>query len=131
MTNRALAMPEYVTKLTSMQLTLIGLQPKMQDDVMICPLMYEDGSALSLLTMCVAKRGWLHKKPLIALSLVELDGNTRVVQVYFKELMTVPVNDSDVTFLLRYGTMVKAMLVTHAKVSNMGKLVNLRRREAR
>ena len=61
MTNRALAMPEYVEKLISVQLTLIGLHPKTQDDVIVCPLMYEDGSALSLVTMCMAKRGWFRE----------------------------------------------------------------------
>jgi hypothetical protein len=131
MTNRALAMPEYVAKLTNMSLTLIGLQPTMQDDMTVCPLVYEDGSALSLITMCVAKRGWFREKPMLVLSIVELDQNTSVVQVYFKHLMAVPVDETDVPFTLRYSSMIKAMLVTHAKVSNMGKLVNLRRREAR
>jgi hypothetical protein len=92
--------------------------------------MYEDGSALSLVTMCIAKRGWFKETPMVAISIVEMDENTRVVQVYFKELMAVPVDDSDVPFLMRYGSMVKAMLVVHAKTSNMGKLVNLRKRGA-
>ena len=38
--------------------------------------------------------------------------------------MTVPIDDSDIPFVMRYVTMVKSMLVTHAKVSNMGKLVS-------
>jgi hypothetical protein len=95
------------------------------------PLAYEDGSALSLITMCVAKRGWFREKPMLVLSIVELDHNTRAVQVYFKELIAIPVDETDVPFTLRYSSMIKAMLVTHAKVSNMGKLVNLRRRKAR
>jgi len=53
MRHRALAMPEYVAKLISSHLTLIGLQPETTDDVTICPLMYEDGNALSLVTMCI------------------------------------------------------------------------------
>ena len=130
MTYRALAMPEYVAKLISVQLSLIGLQPTTQDDMTVCPLMYEDGSALSLIAMCIAKRGWLRETPMLVVSIVGLDQDTRVVQTYFKELMTVPANDSDIPFVMRYVTMVKSMLVTHAKVSNMGKLVNLRRREA-
>ncbi|MET4210652.1 hypothetical protein [Bradyrhizobium sp. LA2.1] len=131
MKQRALAIPEYVANLTHMQLTLIGLQPIMQDDMIICPLMYEDGSGLSLVTMCIAKRGWFRKTPMLIVSIVELAENTRVVQVYLQQTMAVPVDDNDVPFLLRYGSMIKAMLVTHAKVSNMGKLVNLRRREAK
>ncbi|RYH40211.1 MAG: hypothetical protein EON54_18435 [Alcaligenaceae bacterium] len=67
---------------------------------------------------------------MVAISIVEMDENTKVVQVYFKELMAVPVDDSDVAFLMRYGSTVKAMLVVHAKASNMGKLVNLRKRGA-
>jgi hypothetical protein len=130
MTDRALAMPEYVAKLTNMSLCLIGLQPAMQDDITICPLVYEDGSELSLITMCIAKRGWFRETPMVAISLVELDEHTRAVQVYFRQLITVPVDDSDVPFLMRYGAMVKSMLATHAKISNMGKLVNLRRSEA-
>jgi hypothetical protein len=130
MNNRALAMPEHVAKLTNLSLTLIGLQPTRQDDITVCPLVYEDGGTLSLITMCVAKRGWFRERPMLVLSIVELDQNTRVVQVYFKQLMAVPVDETDVPFTLRYSSMIKAMLVTHAKVSNMGKLVNLRRREA-
>jgi len=99
--------------------------------MIICPLHYEDGTSLSLVTMCIAKRGWLYEKAMVALSLVNLDENTRVVEVYFKQLMVFPSDDTDVQFLMRYGAMVKAMLVTHAKVSNMGKLVNLQRRDAR
>lgn len=131
MTNRALAMPEYVKTLISVQLTLIGLQPETQDDVTACPLMYEDGSALTLVTMCVAKRGWFRETPMLVVSIVELDENTRAVQVYFRELMAAPIDDSDIPFVMRYATMVKSMLVTHAKSSNMGKLTNLRRRESR
>lgn len=131
MKTRALAMPEYVAKLTNMQLTLIGLQPTLQDDLTVCPLMYEDGTALSLITMCIAKLGWFREKPMLVVSIVELDQNTRVVQVYFKQLIAVPIDETDVPFTLRYSSMVKAMLVTHAKVSDTGKLVNLRRREAR
>ena len=67
---------------------------------------------------------------MLVVSIVELDENTRAVQAYFREMMAVPVDDSDAPFLLRYSSMIKAMLVTHAKVNKMGKLVNLRRREA-
>jgi hypothetical protein len=131
MTSRALAMPEHVAALTNMSLTLIGLLPIMQDDMTVCPLVYEDGTALSLITMCVAKRSWFREKPMLLLSIVQLDQDTGVVQVYFKRLMAVPVDDNDIPFTLRYSSMIKAMLVTHAKVSNSGKLINLQRREAR
>jgi hypothetical protein len=131
MTNRALTMPEYVTKLTSTSLVLIGLQPATQDDMTVCPLLYEDGSALSLITMCIAKRGWFREKPMLVISIVELDQSTRIVQVYCKQAMAVPIDEADVPFTLRYSSMIKAMLLTHAKASNMGKLINLRRREGR
>jgi len=124
-------MPQYVAKLATLQLNLTGLEPsELQGDMIVCPLLYEDGSALSLVTMCVAKRRWFYEKAMIGLSLVELDENTRAVQVYFSELLTAPTSNSDVPFLMRYGAMVKAMLVTHAKTSNMGALLNLRRSEA-
>ena len=129
MTTRALAMPDYVVTLTSMQLTLIGLQPsEVQNDMIVCPLLYEDGGSLSLVTMCIAKRRWLYEKAMVALSLVHLDENTRTTQVYFKELLPAPVDDSDLPFLMRYGSMVKAMLLTHAKTSDMGRLLNVRKR---
>jgi hypothetical protein len=73
---RALAMPNYVASLTTLQLTLIGLQPQARDDIIFCPLIYEDGSALSFVTMCVARRGWLRETPMLVLSIVELDGST-------------------------------------------------------
>ena len=131
MKHRALAMPEYVAKLTSLSLSLIGLQPETNEDVIICPLIYEDGSVLSLITVCVAKRGWFKETPMLALSLAQLDEDTRAVTVYFKQLMTVPSDDSDLPCMLRYSAMVEAMLETHAKLGEMGKLLNLQRREAR
>lgn len=128
---RALAMPYYVASLTTLQLTLIGLQPQTRDDIVFCPLMYDDGSALSFVTMCVAKRGWFRETPTLVLSIVELDGSTRIAQVYLRQDMPLPVDENDVQFLVRYGAMVKAMLVTHAKSSNMGKLTNLHRKSTR
>lgn len=128
MTSRALAMPDHVATLTDQSLTLIGLQPETLNDVTVCPLLYEDGSALSLVTMCIAKRGWFYEKPMLTVSLVGIDEETKIVKVYLKQLMVPPIDDTDVQFLMRYGAMVKAMLGTHSRSSNMGKLVNLRRR---
>lgn len=128
---RALAMPDYVASLTTLQLTLIGLQPQTSDDIVFCPLMYEDGSVLSFVTMCAAKRGWFRETPALVLSIVELAGSTRIAQLYLRQDTPLPVDENDAQFLIRYGAMAKAMLVTHAKSSNMGRLTNLRGRGSR
>jgi hypothetical protein len=125
MTTRALAMPEYVEKLISVQLTLIGLQPETQDDVTVCPLMYEDGSTLSLVTMCIGQRGWFREKPMLVVSIVELDQNTGTVQVYSSETIAVPTDTNDVLFMIRLVAMVRASAWTVAETSNMGECVNL------
>lgn len=105
MTTQALAMPDYVAQLIRLPLTRMGLRPsEVQDDVIICPLIYEHGSTLSLLTMCVAKRGWFSRgKPLIVVSIVALTEAMRVAQVYLRETTAVPTYDADVPFMLRYA----------------------------
>ena len=57
MKTRALAMPQYVANAVRMPLVRMGLQPsEAQDDLVSCPLEYEDGTVLSLILMCIAKR---------------------------------------------------------------------------
>jgi hypothetical protein len=76
MTNRALAMPEYVARLIRMPLTRMELEPsKAEDDIISCSLLYENGAVLSLVVLCIAKRGWFREKPMLAVSIVELDDN--------------------------------------------------------
>jgi hypothetical protein len=131
MKTQALAMPDYVASLVTLQLTLIGLQSQVRDDAIFCPLMYENGNTLSLVTMCIAKRRWFRETPTLVLSIVELDDNTKIVQVYLRQVMPLPANEHDVQFLIRYDATVRALLVTHAKSSNMGRLTNLHRRGSR
>jgi hypothetical protein len=120
MTNRALAMPDYVAQL--IRLPRMGLEPsEATDDIVTCPLLYEDGTVLSLVVMCIAKRGWFNReKPALAISIVALSEATRAARVYLSETVAVPTDDSDLPFMLRFVAMVKAMIWTHAATGNMG-----------
>lgn len=125
MTNRALAMPEYVAQLIRLPLARMKLEPDAKDDIVSCSLVYENGVVLSLVVVCVAKRGWFREKPMLIVSIIELDDNTRAVQVHSRETMAVPTDPDDLPFVLRFTSMVRAMAWTVAGTSNMGECVSL------
>ena len=126
MTNRALAMPQYVAQLIRLSLIRMKLEPsEAEDDIVSCSLAYENGTALSLVVMCVAKRGWFREKPVLTVSIIELDDNTRAVQVHSRETMDVPTGPDDLPFVLRFSSMVRAMALTLAATSNLGECVSL------
>lgn len=129
MTTRALAMPDYVTQLVTAPLVRMGFEAsEPQDDLIICPLRFEDGTVLSLVVMCVAKRGWLREKPMVVVSVVSLDDNTRAVQVYSRDAMPVPRDPNDWPFVLRFSAKVRATVWSLAATSKMGDCVSLPRR---
>lgn len=126
MTNRALAMPEYVAQLIRMPLARMKLEPsEAEDDIVRCSLTYENGAVLSLVVMCIARRGWFRDRPLLVVSIVELDDNTRAVQVHSRETMAVPTAPDDLPFVLRLTSLVRAMAWTLAVTSDMGECVSL------
>jgi hypothetical protein len=126
MTTRALAMPEYVAELIRMPLARMKLEPsEAEDDIVSCSLTYENGAVLSLVVMCIAKRGWFRETPLLVVSIVELDDNTRAVQVHSRETMAVPTGPDDLLFVLRFSSMVRAMAWTLAATSDVGECVSL------
>lgn len=130
MTNQALAMPNYVTQLLTMQLTRMGLQPHAEADTVTCTLLYEDGSALSLIVLCVAKRRWLRECPMLALTIASYDEGTRATDFYFNELMDVPSGPTDLRFTVVLASKVRAMAWSLAASGNRGKCLSLPGRPA-
>ena len=65
MTGRKLAMPDYIADLVHMPLIRLGLDTFSGDDLITCPLTYEDGTELSMAIMCVANRGWFREKAVL------------------------------------------------------------------
>jgi hypothetical protein len=54
MNNRALAMPEYVARLIRLPLLRMKLEPsEVEDDIVSCSMLYENGAVLSLVAMCI------------------------------------------------------------------------------
>ena len=126
MTNRALAMPEYVAQLIILPLVRMGLDPSdAEDDVVTCPLLYEDGSTLSLAVMCIAQRRWFSEKPTLVVSVVRAEGDRRPAKVYFRETMTVPASANDLRFIARFSAKVRAMAWTVAAIGNMGECLSV------
>lgn len=127
MKHRALAMPDYVAQLVMMPLLRIGLQPLNSDDVITCDLFYEDGSALSLVLLCIAKRRWFLEKPVLLVSIAALDHDTRATAVYYRETMALPRSPTDLKFALRLSAQVKAMAWSLAGTEGRGECVSLPR----
>ena len=131
MTIRALAMPEYVAQLVWMPLVRMKLEPTGgDDDIVTCSLVYENGAVLSLVVMCVAKRGWFREKPAITVSIVGLDDSTRAAQIHSRETIDVPTGPDDLPFVLRFSSLVRAMAWTLAATSDLGECVSLPGRPA-
>jgi hypothetical protein len=123
--NRALAMPEYVAQLITLSLVRMGLTPDAEDDLITCSLIYEDGTELSLVTMCIAERGWFRERPMLVVSIVTLANDTRPIQVHAQGTMPVPTGPNDFPFLVRLSAKVRAAAWSLAATSRMGECVSL------
>ncbi|TIM12657.1 MAG: hypothetical protein E5Y67_21685 [Mesorhizobium sp.] len=88
MTTHALAMPDYVAALITLSINRMGLETSTgEDDVISAPIAYQDGTKLSIVVMCIAQRGWFRFKPVLLVSLAQLDENTRAVDVHFRDTL--------------------------------------------
>jgi hypothetical protein len=96
-----------------------------EDDIVKCSLAYENGTVTSLVVMCIAKRGWIKNKPLLVVSIVELDSSMRVVRIYSSEAIGVPTGPDDLPFALRFSALVRAMAWTVTATSTLGECVSL------
>lgn len=130
MTNRALVMPAYVAELASLPLMRLGLDPMSGDDLITCPLKYQDGTELSVAILCIATRGWFREKPMVAFSLVKLDEHSRAVSVYIRKVRPYPTGPHDLSFSVRVSALVRAMAWAHAVTGGMGECVDLPGRPA-
>jgi hypothetical protein len=120
-------MPDYVAQLIGRPLARLGLEPsEAHDDLVSCPLMYEDGTVLSLAIMCIASRGWFGRETaMLVVSFVALDSHTRVVRTYSCETMAVPTGPGDLPFIVRLSSKVRAIAWSVAATSNMGECVSI------
>jgi hypothetical protein len=101
------------------------------DDLVTCPLLYENGSVLSLAVMCIGRRRWLYwETATLVISIVELHETTRIARVFSNKTMAVPTDPNDVPFLLSFSACVRAMAWTLAVTGNMGECMSLPGRPA-
>lgn len=127
MTNAPLVMPGYVADMVILPLRKLGLDPLHGEDLITCPLRYEDGTELSIAIWCVAQRGWFRQKPMVAVTLMELAGDMRVVRVYLRDVLPCPTRLNDMSFFIRVSALVRAMAWAHATTGNMGECTDLPR----
>ncbi len=127
MTNRKLSMPGHVSDLVHMSLTRMGLDPFKGDDMITCPLMYEDGTELSIVFMCVPKRRWFWEATALLVSLVQMDHETKAVTVYSRDTIDCPTEPYDWHFTMLLPHVVRAIARRHAVEGGMGECVDLPR----
>ena len=126
MKNRTLKMPEHVAQLITMPLERMGLRPSdVQNDFISYPLQYEDGTVLSLVVMCIAKRGWFREKPVLIISAVTQEGSPRTAKVHFRDSMDYPAGPDDLPFALRISAKIRAIAWTIAATGDMGECLSL------
>ncbi|TPM99530.1 hypothetical protein [Mesorhizobium sp. B2-1-3A] len=128
MTNTALVMPDYVAELVKLCLTQLGLYPSDEHkDVITAPLRYQDGTELSVVIMCMAKKGWFREKPMVSVAIAKLDASMRATDIYLREVMPLPYGPSDLPFLLALNTNIRAMAWTVAATAGLGECLELPR----
>ena len=129
---QVLAMPDYIALLVRTPLARLGLDPSdATDDMVMCPLEYEDGTVVSIVVMCTAERGWFNRiKPVVSLSFVELGDNTKAMKVHLNETMAVPTGPSDLQFLTRFAAKIRATAWSLAVTGGMGECLSLPGRPA-
>jgi hypothetical protein len=126
MTNRALAMPDYVAELAKLCLAQLGLVPSDEHkDIITASLRYENGTELSVIVMCLAQRNWFREKPVVTVSIARSDAGMRAPDIYFREVMPVPYGPSDLQFLLALNTNIRAMAWTVAATAGIGECISL------
>ena len=127
MNTKTLSMPEHVAALLALTLVRLGLpSPDTSEDAVSVPLKYEDGTELSVLILCVAQHRWLRReRPMILLSVAELDSTTRAVQVFARELMPLPQGPDDFPFMVRLAAKIRAIAWSIAATSGFGECVSL------
>lgn len=126
MTTHALAMPDYVAALITLSINRMGLETITgEDDVISAPITYQGGTELSIVVMCIAQRGWFRVKPVLLVSLAQLDKNTRAVAVHFKDTLAYPTGPHDVPFMINLATKVRSMAWALAVTGGMGECMNL------
>lgn len=126
MKQQALAIPLFVAALVRTQLQSMRLLPNdVTDDMILCRLDYEHGSA-SIIVMYTTEQRWFRRtKPVVSLSLVEQDSQTRAVKVHFNETTPIPSGPNDLQFSLRLAVKIRAMAWALAATTNMGECVSL------
>lgn len=129
MTTRVLAMPDYMADLVSLALNRLGLaEVETDDDMVTCPLVYEDGHQLAFTVLHVAKRGLLGgEKRLSMLSLYEVDDNGRPTLVHLRDLKPAPTGPHDLPFMVQISASIRSMAWAVAAAAGHGECVDLPR----
>lgn len=127
MSNRALAMPAYISDMIEFSLSQIGLQSAAYDeDIRGCKLHYENGLTLQAIVMCTVKRRWrLFDVPVVTLSIVELENPMRVVKVHFIDEIAFPYRPNDLVFSVRLASILKASAWALAATLGAGECIGL------
>lgn len=125
MTDRKLRMPGHVSDLVHMCLTRMGLDPFRGDDMITCPVMYEDGTELSIVFMCVPKRRWFREDTVLLVSLVQLDRDNGPVVVHVKKTIDCPSGPHDLQFVMTIPRLVRLIAWSHGIRADTGECVSL------
>lgn len=126
MTTRVLVMPSYVNELVKMPLVRLGLNPSdAENDIVTCPLRFENGTKLSLVIICAAEKGWFREKPVVWVSVAELDSNTRASKVYSRDSITYPSSPNDVLFTHKLSVKVRATVWSLVAIPEVGRCIDI------
>lgn len=126
MTNTLIEMPSYVAELITAPLRRMALDPFIGDNLVTCPLLYEDGTELSFSVICMKRTSWFRSSSEVVVSLVHLDDRTKHVEVFFRDVIPFPTGPHDFPFSVRISSLMRAMAWAVARTAGMGVCVDLR-----
>ena len=123
-----LEFPSSVADLVLLALNRMNLSgADFQEDMISCPLEYENGTEISLIIICQAEAGgWFrNEKPVVSFSFVELNDEQKIIRVLDTDKLDFPTSPQDLMFLTKFIARVRAIGWTIAAVGQMGECLNL------
>lgn len=126
MKTRAIKMPDYMSDLTKLALVKLGLdQIRTADDVVTCPIFYEDGTEVVFAILHVTVQRWFTEERMALVSFCEVDETGKPTAIHFRDLMAAPSGDHDLHFLIGIGAKVRSMAHAVAATAGHGACLSL------
>lgn len=120
-----LSMPRWVAELITLPMHQLGLTvTAIEQNVISCPINYEDGTEVSVLISCVARKRFLiQDAKFVSVTFAIMGSEYEVRRILHQDTMALPANSSDISFVFKLSAKVRAIGWSLAGTTEMGRCV--------